>query len=146
MKFLVINGPNLNLLGKREPHIYGIQDYAALIAYLETAADENGVRIKIKQSNHEGTIIDEIQAAMGHYDGIVINPAGYTHTSVAIMDAIKAVEIPTVEVHLTNIDDRESFRHVSYPGMACIKTFMGKGFNSYGEAIEYLKDYIEHHS
>jgi len=143
MKFLVINGPNLNLLGKREPHIYGMQDYDALLAYLDRVSMETGVKLEVMQTNHEGAIIDEIQNALGRCDGIVINPAGYTHTSIAIMDAIKAVEIPAVEVHLTDVSAREEYRRISYTGMACVKTFKGHGFASYGEAIEYLKDYLE---
>ena len=142
MKFLVINGPNLNLLGKREPQIYGMQDYDALLAYLDHAADELGIKLEVMQTNHEGAIIDAIQSAIGRCDGIVINPAGYTHTSIAIMDALKAVEIPAVEVHLTDVSAREEYRHISYAGMACVKTFKGHGFTSYGEALEYLKDYI----
>lgn len=142
MKLLVINGPNLNLLGVREPDIYGKQDYAALLAFLREAAAEAGAEIKCFQSNHEGAIVDEIQAAYGVYDGIVINPAAYTHTSVAILDALKAVAIPAVEVHLSDVSSREEFRQVSYAGMACIKTFMGLGFEGYRRAILFLKDYL----
>jgi len=140
VKLLIINGPNLNMLGIREPDIYGKQDYAALLAFLEEAAAEAGAEIKCFQSNHEGAIVDEIQAACGVYDGIVINPAAYTHTSVAIMDALKAVAIPAVEVHLSDVSSREAFRQVSYAGMACVKTFMGLGFEGYRRAILFLKD------
>ena len=143
MRFLIINGPNLNLLGVREPDIYGKQDYAALLAFLQKSAEEAGVEIRCFQSNHEGAIVDEIQAALGVYDGIVINPAAYTHTSVAILDALKAVAIPAVEVHLSDVSARESFRQVSFAGMACVKTFMGLGFQGYRQAILFLKDYLK---
>ena len=138
MKILVINGPNLNLLGLREPAIYGSQSYAALLEKIQAFCDKEGVEVSFFQSNHEGAIVDEIQAAYGVYDGIVINPAAYTHTSVAILDALKAVALPAVEVHLTDIQERESFRHVSYAGMACEKTFAGLGFEGYRRAVEYL--------
>ena len=138
MRILVLNGPNLNLLGKREPDIYGKQDYPALVSFIKAAADEAGVDVHVKQSNHEGELVDWIQAAYGLCDGIVINPAAYTHTSVAILDALKAVALPAVEVHLTDIQERESFRHVSYAGMACEKTFAGLGFEGYRRAVEYL--------
>ncbi len=143
MRFLVINGPNLNLLGVREPDIYGKQDYAALLDFLQKSAEEAGVEIRCFQSNHEGAIVDEIQAALGNCDGIVINPAAYTHTSVAILDALKAVAIPAVEVHLSDVSARESFRQISYAGMACIKTIIGLGFQGYRQAILFLKDYLE---
>ena len=143
MRFLIINGPNLNLLGVREPDIYGRQDYAALLVFLQKCAEEAGVETRCFQSNHEGAIVDEIQAALGVYDGIVINPAAYTHTSVAILDALKAVAIPAVEVHLSDVSVRESFRQVSYAGMACVKTFMGLGFEGYRQAILFLKEYLE---
>ena len=143
MRLLVLNGPNLNLLGLREPEIYGKQDYAALLRFLEASAAEAGVEIECFQSNHEGAIVDAIQAAYGVFDGIVINPAAYTHTSVAILDALKAVSLPTVEVHLSDVSDRESFRRVSYAGLACRKTFMGLGFEGYRRAILYLKAYLE---
>ena len=142
MKLLIINGPNLNMLGIREPDIYGKQDYAALLDFLKASAAEAGAEIKCFQSNHEGAIVDEIQAAYGVYDGIVINPAAYTHTSVAILDALKAVAIPAVEVHLSDVSSREEFRQVSYAGMACIKTFMGLGFEGYRQAILFLKDHL----
>ena len=143
MKFLIINGPNLNFLGIREPELYGKKDYRALVAYCEESCRALGVEWEIFQSNHEGAIVDKIQAAYGNTDGIIINPAAYTHTSVAILDALKAVGIPAVEVHLTDIHSREAFRRLSYAGMACIKTFAGFGFEGYSMAAEYLKDYIE---
>lgn len=142
-KILVINGPNLNLLGFREPAIYGDRDFKALLALIERSAAELGLSVECFQSNHEGAIVDCIQQAYGKFEGIVINPAAYTHTSVAILDALKAVGIPAVEVHLTDIHSREAFRHISYAGMACVKTFAGFGFEGYGMAAEYLKDYIE---
>ena len=138
MKFLVINGPNLNLLGLREPAIYGSRSFAALQDFIRASAADAGVEVDLFQSNHEGAIVDAIQSAIGRMDGIVINPAAYTHTSVAILDALKAVALPAVEVHLTDIQERESFRHVSYAGMACEKTFAGLGFEGYRRAVEYL--------
>ena len=143
MKLLVINGPNLNMLGIREPAIYGKQDFKALVAYIEQCCAEAGVECKTFQSNHEGDIVDEIQAAYGVMDAIVINPAAYTHTSVAILDALKAVALPAVEVHLSDIYTREEFRHLSYPSMACLKSIYGKGFEGYKEAIEFLKNHLE---
>ena len=140
MKLLIINGPNLNLLGLREPEIYGKPDYAALLDFLQASAEEAGVEIDCFQSNHEGAIVDAIQAAYGVFDGIVINPAAYTHTSVAILDALKAVALPAVEVHLSDVSLREDFRRISYAGMACQKTFMGLGFEGYRQAILFLKD------
>ena len=140
MKLLIINGPNLNLLGLREPEIYGKQDYAALLDFLQTSAEEAGVEIECFQSNHEGAIVDAIQAAYGVFDGIIINPAAYTHTSVAILDTLKAVALPAVEVHLSDVSLREDFRRISYAGMACQKTFMGLGFEGYRQAILFLKD------
>ena len=142
MKLLVINGPNLNLLGLREPEIYGKQDYAALLDFLKNSAAEAGVEIECFQSNHEGAIVDAIQASYGVFDGIIINPAAYTHTSIAILDALKAVALPAVEVHLSDVKARESFRQVSYAGMACLKTFMGLGFEGYRQAILFLKGKI----
>ena len=138
MKFLVINGPNLNLLGLREPAIYGSQNYEALLSLVRTACDAEGVDVDFFQSNHEGAIVDAIQAAYGVYDGIVINPAAYTHTSVAILDALKAVALPAVEVHLSSVSAREPFRQISYPGMACEKRFIGLGFEGYRRAICHL--------
>ena len=143
MKFLVINGPNLNMLGLREPDIYGRQDFKALEQFILDACAAEGVEATLFQSNHEGAIVDVIQQAYGNYDGIVINPAAYTHTSVAILDALKAVQIPAVEVHISDVSRRESFRQVSYAGMACIKRFIGLGFEGYRQAVLYLKDYLE---
>ncbi len=138
MKILVINGPNLNMLGIREPGIYGDQSYAALVRFVEDVCAGKNVECECFQSNHEGDIVDKIQAAYGKVDGIVINPAAYTHTSVAILDALKAVSIPAVEVHLSDVSAREEFRHISYAGMACVKTYAGYGFDGYRMAIEYL--------
>ena len=142
MKFLVINGPNLNMLGLREPSIYGERSYKALVELIETVCRDEEIQVEVFQSNHEGAIVDRIQAAYGVFDGIVINPAAYTHTSVAILDALKAVSIPAVEVHISDVSTRESFRQVSYAGMACIKTYMGHGFEGYAMAIRYLKGYL----
>ena len=139
MKLLVINGPNLNLLGRREPDIYGRQDYSALVKLVEDTCAAEGIEVECFQSNHEGDIVDKIQAAWGVMDGIVINPAAYTHTSVAILDALKAVGIPAVEVHISDVKSREDFRQISYAGMACVKTYMGLGFEGYRQAILYLK-------
>lgn len=143
MKILVLNGPNLNMLGIREPAIYGSQTYAALVSYVEAAAQELGCEVDIRQSNHEGVLVDWIQEAYGKFDGIVINPAAYTHTSIAILDALKAVALPAVEVHLSDINTREPFRHISYAGMACIETFKGLGFQGYKEGL--LRLYQEIH-
>ena len=140
MKLLIINGPNLNMLGIREPDIYGRQTYQDLVDYVNRICDEKGITCQVFQSNHEGDIVDKIQAAYGNTDGIVINPAAYTHTSVAILDALKAVSVPAVEVHLSNVNERESFRHISYAGMACEKTYAGFGFSGYKMAIEYLEN------
>ncbi len=142
MKILVINGPNLNMLGIREPGIYGSESYEALVAFIGRVCVDRGVEVECFQSNHEGAIVDRIQAAYGAVDGIVINPAAYTHTSVAILDALKAVSIPAVEVHLSDVSAREAFRQVSYAGMACEATFAGHGFDGYRLAVEYL---VEHH-
>ena len=143
MKFLVINGPNLNFLGIREPNIYGAQTLVQLLRFIEAAAQAEGVEVECFQSNHEGAIVDAIQQAyFNHIDGIVINPAAYTHTSVAILDALKAVNIPAVEVHLSDIYTREEFRHVSYPSLVCKKSIYGKGFEGYREAIRFLKEYL----
>ena len=142
MKFLVINGPNLNLLGLREPSIYGDRSYKALVELIQRVCEDEGVEVEVFQSNHEGAIVDKIQAAYGVFDGIVINPAAYTHTSVAILDALKAVSIPAVEVHISDVSTRESFRQISYAGMACVKTYMGHGFEGYAMAIRYLKGYL----
>ena len=142
MKLLVINGPNLNMLGIREPDIYGRQTYKDLEDYVNQICAQKGIACEVFQSNHEGDIVDKIQAAYGNVDGIVINPAAYTHTSVAILDALKAVCIPAVEVHLSDVNQRESFRHISYAGMACEKTYAGFGFEGYKMAIEYLEGKI----
>ena len=138
MKILVINGPNLNMLGIREPGIYGKNTFADLLALLEETGKELGVEVEQYQSNHEGDLVDKIQWAYGKIDGIVINPAAYTHTSVAILDALKAVSIPAVEVHISDVDSREPFRQISYAGMACEKTIKGHGFQGYREAMQYL--------
>ncbi|MDO4750096.1 MAG: type II 3-dehydroquinate dehydratase [Eubacteriales bacterium] len=140
MKILVINGPNLNLLGLREPEIYGKATYEDLLAQLRKDAAELGVEAEFFQSNHEGALVDAIQGAYGTADGIVINPAAYTHTSIAILDAVKAVGIPTVEVHISDPDEREEFRRVSYIRQACIATVKGKGFAGYTEAMRILAE------
>lgn len=140
MKILVINGPNINMLGIREPDVYGKNSYQDLLNLLQETAKALGIDCKHFQSNHEGSIVDEIQAAYGVFDGIVINPAAYTHTSVAILDALKAVAIPAVEVHISDVDARESFRQISYPGMYCEKTIKGQGIAGYRIAMEYLYD------
>lgn len=137
-KILVINGPNLNLLGLREPAIYGSRDYNALLAFIRESAAALGVEVEFFQSNHEGAIVDCIQQAYGVFDGIVINPAAYTHTSVAILDALKAVAIPTVEVHISDVDSREEFRQRSYVSLYAAKVIKGHGFDGYKEALEYL--------
>ena len=142
MKLLIINGPNLNLLGLREPDIYGRQDFHALEQFILASCAEAGVEAELFQSNHEGAIVDKIQAAYGNIDGIVINPAAYTHTSVAILDALKAVQIPAVEVHISDVSRRESFRQISYAGMACVKSYIGLGFEGYRQAVLFLKDYL----
>ena len=138
MKILVINGPNLNMLGIREPDIYGKNTYADLCELITDYADKKGVEVKLFQSNHEGALVDEIKAAYGNFDGIVINPAAYTHTSVAILDAVKSVGIPTVEVHISAVETREDFRQVSFVRKACIKTITGLGFDGYLRAIDTL--------
>ena len=141
MKLLIVNGPNINLLGIRERHIYGEQDYASLCRMIEGWATELGCEVELFQSNHEGAIVDRIQQAF--FDGtggIVINPAAYTHTSVAILDALRAVQIPAVEVHISDINAREPFRRVSYAGMACVEHFIGMGFEGYHEAMRFLAE------
>ena len=138
MKILVLNGPNLNLLGMREPELYGKRDYAALETYIREVAKRCGVEVEVRQTNHEGMLVDWIQGSAGVFDAVVLNAAAYTHTSVAILDALKAVKIRTVEVHLTEPKNRESFRQVSYVGMAAEKTFSGRGFESYADAVAYL--------
>ena len=142
MKLLVINGPNINMLGIREPGVYGSQSFAELLRLLDVWAGELEVEMEHFQSNHEGAIVDKIQAAYGVFDGIVINPAAYTHTSVAILDALKAVAIPAVEIHISDVKQREAFRQISYPGMACINTIMGQGLEGYHQAMVYLKNYL----
>jgi len=138
MKILVINGPNINMLGIREPGIYGKQTFQDLLNLLDITAKEYNISLEQYQSNHEGDLVDKIQAAYGNTDGIVINPAAYTHTSVAILDALKSVAIPAVEVHISNVDAREAFRQISYAGLACEKTIKGQGLDGYRQAIEYL--------
>lgn len=138
MKILVINGPNLNMLGIREPGIYGSENYKTLIKTIKLFAKENKIKVKFYQSNHEGDLVDKIQSAYGKFDGIVINPGAYTHTSIAILDATKAVKIPTVEVHISKVEEREDFRQISYIRQACVKTITGQGIKGYIEAIEFL--------
>ena len=143
MKALVINGPNLNMLGVREPDIYGRQTYDDLVAICKTAATELGYdEVEVYQSNHEGAIIDKIQEALGTFDGIVINPAAYTHTSVGILDALKAVALPAVEVHISAVEEREDFRQVSYARAACFATITGEGLEGYAHALRLLKDHL----
>lgn len=143
MKILVINGPNLNMLGMREPEIYGDETLEDLIDYVIDYCKPRNVEVEFYQSNHEGDIIDAIQEALDKFDGIIINPAAYTHTSIAILDALKAVSIPAVEVHLSDISKREEFRRISYAGMACVKTFAGYGFEGYVMAAKHLKELLE---
>ena len=138
MKILVLNGPNINMLGIREPDIYGKQDFDALQKYIRECADALSLKVTLFQSNHEGEVVDVIQAAYGVYDGIVINPAAYTHTSVAILDALKAVGIPTVEVHLSDVNSREEFRRHSFVSLVAKKTIAGLGFEGYKQALEYF--------
>ena len=140
MKILVLNGPNINMLGIREPGIYGKQSFTDLLALLKETAAAEGLEIEQYQSNHEGCLVDKIQEAYGKFDGIVINPAAYTHTSVAILDALKSVSIPAVEVHISDVDARESFRQSSYAGLACEHTIKGHGLEGYREAVLYLKN------
>ncbi|MCR4620768.1 MAG: type II 3-dehydroquinate dehydratase [Clostridiales bacterium] len=142
MKVLVINGPNLNLLGAREPEIYGKRDFAALCAFIRESASKLGIDVELFQSNHEGAIVDRIQSAIVGFDGILINPAAYTHTSVAILDALKAVCLPTVEVHISDLSKREEFRQFSYVSLYACKTICGKGFDGYSEGLSFLKEYI----
>lgn len=144
MHILVLNGPNLNMLGIREPEHYGTQTLADLIAMLEAEADRLGITIECYQSNHEGDLVDKIQAAYGTADGILINPAAYTHTSVALLDAVKAVSIPTVEVHISDPDTRDEFRKISYIRQACIATVKGKGFAGYIEGLHILVNAVSH--
>ena len=141
MKILVLNGPNINMVGIREPGIYGMQTFADLLQMLQNWGKELGVEVEQYQSNHEGDLVDKIQWAYGKVDGIVINPAAYTHTSVAILDALKAVSIPAVEVHISDVDSREAFRQISYAGMACKHTIKGQGFDGYRQAMVWLKEH-----
>ena len=138
MKIKVINGPNINMLGIREPGIYGNETYASLVKRIKKFAHSRGIKVKVYQSNHEGDLVSQIQACLGKFDGIVINPGAYTHTSIAILDAAKAVSIPVVEVHISKVEDREDFRQISYIGKAAVKTITGHGTQGYFEAIEYL--------
>ena len=140
MKVLVINGPNINMIGIREPDIYGAKTFKDLESFIRLSADDLGISVKLLQSNHEGELVDIIQSAYGVFDGIVINPAAYTHTSVAILDALKAVSIPTVEVHISDISQREDFRKHSYVSLVAKKTICGYGFDGYKMALEYLKN------
>ena len=140
MKILVINGPNINMLGIREPDIYGKSTYKDLVEMIERYAQEKGINVELFQSNHEGDLVDKIQSAYGNFDGIVINPGAYTHTSIAILDAVKAVNIPTVEVHISKVEEREDFRQISYVRLACVKTITGHGTDGYLEAIDFLTE------
>ena len=144
MKILVLNGPNINMLGIREPGIYGKNTFADLLQLLQDTAKELNIEVEQFQSNHEGDLVDKIQWAFGKVDGIVINPAAYTHTSVAILDALKAVAIPAVEVHISDVDAREPFRQISYAGLTCCKTIKGHGLEGYREAIIYLNQLLNH--
>ena len=144
MKILVLNGPNINMLGIREPGIYGKNTFADLLQLLQDTAKELNIEVEQYQSNHEGDLVDKIQWAFGKVDGIVINPAAYTHTSVAILDALKAVSIPAVEVHISDVDAREPFRQISYAGLACCKTIKGHGLEGYREAIIHLDQLLNH--
>lgn len=143
MKILVLNGPNINFLGIREPDIYGRETYAALIHMIESHCAACGITVDCYQSNHEGDLVDQIQAAYGVYDGIVINPAAYTHTSVALLDAVKAVSLPTVEVHISDVDARDEFRRISYIRAACVATVSGRGLQGYLDAIDLLSEQLK---
>ena len=143
MKLFVVNGPNLNLLGIREKQLYGESTYEDLVRFIETVCAREGIRVECFQSNHEGVLVDIIQSAYHNADGIVINPAAYTHTSIAILDALKAVNLPAVEVHLSDIFKREAFRHVSYAGQACVAAYYGLGFSGYEKAVLYLKEKLQ---
>lgn len=143
MRFLILNGPNINMLGTRQPEIYGNITYNSLLEHLAQVCAANDVEAEFYQSNHEGALVDAIQNAMGRFDGIVINPAAYTHTSIAILDALKAVGLPAAEVHISDIMQREEFRHVSYAGQACQLHYIGQGLQGYENAIIGLKNYIE---
>ena len=141
MNLLILNGPNLNMLGIREPEIYGSETYDDLCSLIEAHAKKIGVQVTLLQSNHEGALVDAIQDAYGQMDGIIINPGAYTHTSIALLDAVKAVSIPTVEVHISDPDTREDFRRISYIRSACVKTILGRGFKGYLEAMDFLAEY-----
>ena len=141
MKFLVLNGPNINMLGIREPDIYGREDYSSLCESIKSHAEKAGVEVEIYQSNHEGYLVDKIQQAIDKFEGIIINPAAYTHTSVALLDAVKAVCVPTVEVHISDVSKREDFRQISYIRAACVKTISGHGIKGYTEAMDFLINY-----
>ena len=143
MKILVLNGPNLNMLGIREKQLYGSQTYRDLETYIQNAAQTMGLNVEIRQTNHEGVLVDWIQEAYGKFDAILINPAAYTHTSIAILDALKAVSLPSAEVHLTDIHAREDFRNISYAGLYCQGHFIGQGFEGYKNALLFLKNSIE---
>lgn len=143
MKLLVINGPNINMLGIREPDIYGKETYKNLIDTVEKYAENKGIDIELYQSNHEGDIVDKIQSTYKKADGIIINPAAYTHTSIAILDALKSVNIPTVEVHISDVSAREDFRQISYVRSVCLKTISGHGINGYTEAVDWLMEYLK---
>ena len=143
MKLLVINGPNLNMLGIREPDLYGKETYETLLRKIQAHCDQKGIGVEFFQSNHEGALVDAIQGAFGNMDGIVINPGAYTHTSIALLDAVKAINLPTVEVHISDVSKREDFRRVSYIRAACVKTISGHGTDGYLEAIDHL---VEHYA
>ena len=143
MKLLVLNGPNLNLLGVREPGLYGPVDYQGLLELIQKKCDELGVEVRFYQSNHEGDLVDAIQEARFDCDGIVINPGAYTHTSVAILDALKAVALPAAEVHITDVTKREPFRQISYAGMACQGHFIGQGQQGYQNAVDFLLETVQ---
>ena len=143
MKICVINGPNINFLGIREPDIYGRETYESLLEKIKNHCDKNGIDVDFFQSNHEGAMVDKIQDCYGKIDGIVMNPAAYTHTSVALLDAVKAVGIPTVEIHISDVSKREDFRQVSFVRAACVKTIVGHGTDGYLEAIDFLKEYVK---
>ena len=146
MKLLVINGPNLNMLGIREPDHYGRETYADLVKKIQNHCAEKGIAVTLYQSNHEGDLVDKIQEAYGTADGIVINPGAYTHTSIAILDAVKSVNIPTVEVHISKVEEREDFRQISYIRLACVKTITGHGTSGYLEAIDFFAEEYGHDS
>lgn len=143
MKFLCLNGPNLNMLGLREPEIYGNKNYNYLCNLIKEHTDEKGIEIEFYQSNHEGDLVDKIQEAYNNIDGIIINPGAYTHTSVAILDALKAVNIPSVEVHISDVDSREEFRQISFVRYYCFKTISGRGFDGYLDAVDELIEYLK---